>query len=149
MFYFYLVSQKHQQDGALIKIRDILMALLVGIGLSINNTRAVLEACLGKKSAFARTPKLAFTENTETQTGLASAESNYRGRIHYTSWVELCFALIYLHTLGFCIGNGIWSAVPFIGLLACGYLYTSVLSMKQALRLRNRTRKPLARQKPA
>ena len=31
--------------------------MALGIGLTITNTRAVLEALMGQKSAFARTPK--------------------------------------------------------------------------------------------
>ena len=149
VFYFYFVSQKMRPVSPLKKVRDIMMALVVGIGLSVNNTRAVIEACLGKRSAFVRTPKLAFTENEDAKGRIASAESSYRGKIHYTSWVELSFALLYLHTLAFCISDKIWSAIPFIGLLSSGYLYTAVLSMGQALRLRSQEEKPLARQKPA
>ena len=31
--------------------------MALGIGLTITNTKAVLEALIGKQSAFARTPK--------------------------------------------------------------------------------------------
>src|ERR1700734_1590435 len=55
---FYLVSQRELFPGkwyrALLYL-PFLMAL--GIGLTVTNTRAVLEALLGKKSEFARTPK--------------------------------------------------------------------------------------------
>src|SRR6202790_1558320 len=54
---FYLVSQRELFPGkwfrALIYL-PFLMAL--GIGLTVTNTRAVLEALLGKQSDFARTP---------------------------------------------------------------------------------------------
>ena len=55
---FYLVSQRElfprTWPRALLYL-PFLMAL--GIGLTITNTRAVLEALVGQKSAFARTPK--------------------------------------------------------------------------------------------
>src|SRR6202050_3544198 len=55
---FYMVSQRELFPGkwyrALLYL-PFLMAL--GIGLTVTNTRAVLEALLGKKSEFARTPK--------------------------------------------------------------------------------------------
>ncbi len=55
---FYLVSQRElfprSWPRALLYL-PFLMAL--GIGLTITNTRAVLEALVGQKSAFARTPK--------------------------------------------------------------------------------------------
>src|SRR5580700_10956600 len=55
---FYLVSQKElfpkSWPRALLYL-PLLMAL--GIGLTVTNTRAVLEALTGKQTAFARTPK--------------------------------------------------------------------------------------------
>src|SRR6202035_3318533 len=55
---FYLVSQRElfpkRWPRALLYI-PFLMAL--GIGLTVTNTRAVLEAMVGKQTAFARTPK--------------------------------------------------------------------------------------------
>src|SRR5437588_13084510 len=55
---FYLVSQKELFPGKWYRsllYLPFLMAL--GIGLTITNTKAVVEALLGKESAFARTPK--------------------------------------------------------------------------------------------
>ena len=55
---FYLVSQRElfpkTWPRALLYL-PVLMAL--GIGLTITNTKAVIEALIGKESAFARTPK--------------------------------------------------------------------------------------------
>src|SRR5438309_11955151 len=55
---FYLVSQRElfprSWPRALIYL-PFLMAL--GIGLTITNSKAVIEALIGKQSAFARTPK--------------------------------------------------------------------------------------------
>ena len=63
---FYLVSQRELFPGkwyrALLYL-PFLMAL--GIGLTVTNTRAVLEALLGKKSEFARTPKYHVAESKE------------------------------------------------------------------------------------
>ena len=54
---FYMVCQReiHTDWRARIKYLPFLMS--VGIGLSINNTRAVFEALFNKQSEFARTPK--------------------------------------------------------------------------------------------
>jgi hypothetical protein len=64
---FYLVSQRElfpkTWPRALLYL-PFLMAL--GIGLTVTNTLAVLEALIGKQSAFARTPK---TRRQERQTG--------------------------------------------------------------------------------
>ena len=56
--------------------------MALGIGLTITNTRAVLEALVGKQTAFARTPKYRV-ESQERQgsapTNIASAWDGYRG----------------------------------------------------------------------
>ena len=54
---FYMVCQReiHRDWRARIKYLPFLMS--IGIGLCINNTRAVLEALFNKQSEFARTPK--------------------------------------------------------------------------------------------
>ena len=61
---FYRVSQKElfprSWPRALLYL-PFLMAL--GIGLTITNTKAVIEALIGKESAFARTPKYSVVSN--------------------------------------------------------------------------------------
>jgi hypothetical protein len=37
--------------------RDVACTMLLGVGLSLNNTRAVLEGCMGDAGAWVRTPK--------------------------------------------------------------------------------------------
>jgi len=55
---FYLVSQKELYPGRWYKTLLYLPFLMsLGVGLTITNTKAVLEALFGIKSAFARTPK--------------------------------------------------------------------------------------------
>src|ERR1700709_1112419 len=63
---FYLVSQKELHPKTWYKTFlyvPFLMAL--GVGLTITNTKAVLEALFGIKTAFARTPKYAVKKKGE------------------------------------------------------------------------------------
>src|SRR5881275_3245501 len=63
---FYLVSQKELFPRTWYKTflyLPFLMAL--GVGLTITNTKAVLEALVGHKSAFARTPKYSVRKKGE------------------------------------------------------------------------------------
>src|SRR5437588_4764567 len=82
---FYLVSQKELFPGkwyrALLYL-PFLMAL--GIGLTITNTRAVLEALVGKQTAFARTPKYRVESKKDKV-----RVSNYRRRLGWIPWLEL------------------------------------------------------------
>src|SRR5207237_3234586 len=78
---FYLVSQKELFPKTWTRTflyLPFLMAL--GIGLTITNTRAVLEALCGVKSAFARTPKY----RVESRQDSAARARKYRRRL---GWV--------------------------------------------------------------
>ena len=54
---FYVVSQRELYPDWKTRLRYIPFLMSIGIGLAVNNTRAVLEALLHHESAFARTPK--------------------------------------------------------------------------------------------
>ena len=55
---FYLVSQKELFPGKWYRTFIFLPALMaLGIGLTLTNSKAVIEALIGHQSAFARTPK--------------------------------------------------------------------------------------------
>ena len=67
-FYAFCQMQAYPQDWKTrLKYLPLLMA--VGIGLSVNNTRAVLEAILGKQSEFVRTPKHGVERNGDDWIG--------------------------------------------------------------------------------
>jgi len=54
---FYLVSQRELYPDWRTRIKYLPFLMAVGIGLSVSNSKAVLEALLGIESSFKRTPK--------------------------------------------------------------------------------------------
>ena len=58
--------------------------MALGIGLTITNTKAVIEALIGKQSAFARTPKYSVVSK-EDKIGA----TKYRKRLGWVPWLEL------------------------------------------------------------
>jgi hypothetical protein len=105
------------------------LAMLVGLGtgLSVNNTRAVMEAILGIDSAFKRTPKFAVTgHSADWQT------SSYTLPRDPIVWVELVLALYAVGLLGWSISLGLWWLVFWLLLYAGGYSYIAHLSFVQA-----------------
>ena len=78
---FYLVSQKElfpRRWPRTFLFLPFLMAL--GIGLTLTNTRAVIEALLGIKSSFKRTPKYAVQSKADKAQG-----QKYRRRLGHCS----------------------------------------------------------------
>ena len=103
------------------------LLIALGTGLSLNNTRAVLEALFGIDSDFKRTPKFAVTDrSTAWQT------SAYVLPRDVTTWLEFGLALYSLGLLGWVISQGIWWLIPWLTLYAGGYTYVAGLGLVQA-----------------
>jgi len=101
-----------------------LMAL--GIGLTITNTKAVLEALIGKQSAFARTPKY----RVETRKDKVGAKK-YRKRLGWIPWAELMIGAYFAATVYYALDNENYITVPFLVLFVIGYWYTGLMSLLQ------------------
>ncbi len=124
---FYLVSQRElfpkTWPRALLYI-PFLMAL--GIGLTVTNTIAVLEALVGKQSAFARTPKYRV-ENKKDKV----QATKYRKRLGWVPWVELLIGSYFAMTVIYAVQNENYLTVPFLMLFVVGYWYTGLMSLLQ------------------
>jgi cellulose synthase/poly-beta-1,6-N-acetylglucosamine synthase-like glycosyltransferase len=123
---FYLVSQRevHADWRARIKYLPFLMS--IGIGLCINNTRAVFEALFNKQSEFARTPKYRIEGDTDEWVG-----KKYRQSVAVQPLIELALGLYFTATVFYALANGIYGTVPFLVLFQVGFLYTGLLSVVQ------------------
>ncbi len=124
---FYLVSQKElfpEKWPRTFLYLPFLMSL--GIGLTVTNSRAVLEAILGRKSAFARTPKY----RVESQ-GNRVHSAKYRRRLGLVPWVELLIGAYFALTVYYALDNENYITVPFLALFVLGYWYTGLMSLLQ------------------
>jgi cellulose synthase/poly-beta-1,6-N-acetylglucosamine synthase-like glycosyltransferase len=118
---FYLLSQKELEPHNW-RRNVVLMPFLVavGIGLTITNTKAVLEALLGVKSPFQRTAKYA-AETDRTRV----ARRKYRGSAGWLPLANSAVAAYFTACLGYCAAIGNWLTVPFLGLFCVGYFFTA------------------------
>jgi cellulose synthase/poly-beta-1,6-N-acetylglucosamine synthase-like glycosyltransferase len=125
-FRFYMVSQRelHADWRARLKYLPFLMS--VGIGLCVNNTRAVLEAMFHKESEFARTPKYGIERQSDEWAG-----KKYHQTVGVQSLIELALGLYFTATVFYALINQIYGTVPFLMLFQVGFLYTGLLSILQ------------------
>jgi cellulose synthase/poly-beta-1,6-N-acetylglucosamine synthase-like glycosyltransferase len=124
---FYLVSQKELFPKSWLKsllYLPLLMAL--GIGLTITNTRAVLEALVGKQTAFARTPKYRVQSKRDR-----IFASKYRKRLGWIPWIELLIGTYFALAVYYAIDNENYFTVPFLLLFVVGYWVTGLMSLLQ------------------
>ena len=124
---FYLVSQRElfprTWPRALLYL-PFLMAL--GIGLTITNTKAVIEALIGKQSAFARTPKYRVVSKQDK-----IRSTKYRKRLGWVPWVELLIGAYFASTIYYAVENENYITVPFLLLFVLGYWCTGLMSLLQ------------------
>lgn len=124
---FYLCAQRelYPKDWK----RDILFfpfVLALGIGLSINNARAVLEAVFNRRSDFCRTPKY----------GIEKAKLNWHKR-RYSAvrtaipLIEFIFALYFTYFVFQAFQSREFLSVPFLMLFQIGFAYVAFGSMWQ------------------
>jgi cellulose synthase/poly-beta-1,6-N-acetylglucosamine synthase-like glycosyltransferase len=100
--------------------------MAVGIGLSVRNAKAVLEALFGVKSDFARTPKFSIEGNTGSW-----RKKSYRNRAGWMPYLEVALGLYFGATVLYAIQNESYVTVPFLLLFVWGYLYTGFMSLGQ------------------
>jgi hypothetical protein len=116
--------------------------MALGIGLTITNTKAVLEAIIGKKSAFARTPKYRV-ESKKDKIGA----TKYRKRLGWIPWIELLVGTYFALTVYYAIDNENYITVPFLLLFVFGYWCTGLMSLLQG-RFGRGSRQTTAHTKP-
>jgi cellulose synthase/poly-beta-1,6-N-acetylglucosamine synthase-like glycosyltransferase len=135
---FYLASQRVlYPKGWTRTILYLPFIMAVGIGLSVRNAKAVLEALAGKKSEFARTPKFRIDAQGGTW-----RQKTYRNRAGWLPWLEVALGLYFAATIVYAIQNQNYLTVPFLFLFVWGYLYTGLMSLGQAYFERFRLRVP-------
>jgi cellulose synthase/poly-beta-1,6-N-acetylglucosamine synthase-like glycosyltransferase len=123
---FYMVCQHELHTDWTTRLKYLPFLMSIGIGLTINNTRAVLEALFNQQSEFARTPKYCIERQSDEWVGKQYRESGV-----IQSMIELTFGLYFTATVFYALANGIYGTVPFLVLFQVGFLYTSLLSIVQ------------------
>jgi cellulose synthase/poly-beta-1,6-N-acetylglucosamine synthase-like glycosyltransferase len=124
---FYLVSQKELYPRRWYRTFIYLPCLMgLGVGLTITNTKAVMEALFGIKSAFARTPKYSVKKKGEK-----SQASKYRKRLGFVPIIELAIGSWFAFCVWYAVTSENYFTVPFLLLFVFGYWYTGLLSLLQ------------------
>src|SRR5687767_3013447 len=126
-FRFYMVSQRElYPDSWKSRLKYLPFLMSIGIGLSVNNTRAVLEALFRNESEFARTPKYGIERASDEWAG-----KKYHQTVGVQAMIELALGLYFTGAVFYALSNQIYGTVPFLMLFQVGFLYTGLLSILQ------------------
>jgi cellulose synthase/poly-beta-1,6-N-acetylglucosamine synthase-like glycosyltransferase len=124
---FYLVAQKELRPKDWWRTFLYLpFVMATGIGISVRNAQAVVEAIIGKKSEFARTPKYKIEGKKDT-----FVTKKYRNKAGWMPYAEVLLGVYFAFTVLYAILNENYATVPFLVLFVWGYLYTGLMSLGQ------------------
>ncbi len=124
---FYMVAQRELYPrGWRSRMKYIPFLMATGIGLSITNSKAVLEALFGFHSEFVRTPKYRVEGRETTWEG-----KKYIRRGGWIPAVELSLAAYFLFTTAYSFSIENYLTSPLLMLFLMGYTYMGTMSLFQ------------------
>jgi cellulose synthase/poly-beta-1,6-N-acetylglucosamine synthase-like glycosyltransferase len=126
---FYICAQRELHPRTWMKEIMLLPCLLaLGVGLSLNNARAVLEAVFNHKSDFTRTPKYGIERKSQPW-----RNCRYMPLKSVLPVAEMFFAVYFTYFVWYAIAHGQFFSVPFLLMFQFGFLYVSFCSVIQWL----------------
>ncbi|HEX2644658.1 MAG TPA: cellulose synthase family protein [Thermoanaerobaculia bacterium] len=123
---FYLASQLVAGKGWR-QIFYIPALLGLGIGLSVNNARAVVSGLLHEGGTFERTPKYSIVRRGQDWQG-----KRYKIGPNLSVLAEVILTLYFTGCTVYAYMAGMWMSIPFLFLFVHGYGYMATLSLKPA-----------------
>ena len=128
--YFGLSQREaHNHQHWLRRMQYIPCLMSLGVGLCLNQTKAVLEGFFTDDLEFKRTPKLGVDANGD---GARNRDVRaYRAPRSLLTFLELAFALYYFAAVLVAIAIQKWASVPFIWLFFSGFAYISAMSLTE------------------
>jgi cellulose synthase/poly-beta-1,6-N-acetylglucosamine synthase-like glycosyltransferase len=127
---FYAVSQAEQGASWWDRVKHLPFVMALGIGLSINNARAVVEALMGYETGFVRTPKAGVGGSAPA----LKKKSSYRAAATLQPLIELAMAAYMTYGVVYLIRREVYYSVPFLVLFQIGYGYVALVSIYEGLR---------------
>ncbi|MGI6207263.1 MAG: glycosyltransferase [Anaerolineae bacterium] len=140
----YTLAQVVQGGRAWRRLAYLPTLVLLGTGLAVSNTRAVVRALYTDGGAFQRTPKFS----------LVGKRGDWRGRQYMvgadpSTLGELGMALYALATIAVALSRGSVYAVPFLALYVAGFTYVAASSLREARAEREGARRAALSSQPS
>jgi cellulose synthase/poly-beta-1,6-N-acetylglucosamine synthase-like glycosyltransferase len=125
---FYIHSQKETYPDWKSRLKYIPWCLAMGMGISFNNGRAVVEGLVGHESPFNRTPKFNVVTKRDRWFG-----KGYDVKQNIMSFLELAVGLYFIPVLYYCFSVQVYFPLPFLVLFCTGFLFVGGMSFGQGL----------------
>ncbi|MBI4849372.1 MAG: glycosyltransferase [Nitrospirae bacterium] len=126
--FFYMCSQREIHKNWKSRLIYMPMLMSLGIGLSVSNSKGVLEALFNRETEFKRTPKYSIEKKRDKWFG-----KKYRGEMNFLVVLELLLGIYFTFNIYFAYVNKIYVSIPFLMIFQMGYFYVAFLSLYQVI----------------
>ena len=123
---FYVLSQRAVGENWVAQLRYLPLLMAVGVGLTVNNTLAVVGARADGWHDFERTAKYAVVDRRDDW-----LSKRYRRSSVAQPLVELGFGLYYTAAVVYAGSTGLFALLPVLCLFQVGFLYSALLPFVQ------------------
>ena len=121
---FYLISQRELYPDWRLRLKYLPFLMSLGIGLSVSNSKAVMEALFGIKTSFKRTPKYKI----ETKNDLWATKKYLRGT-GVMPLFELSLGAYFGLVVLYAFASESYPTIPFLMLFVVGFTYMGLMSI--------------------
>lgn len=130
LFLFYLVCQREIYSNWRERLRYIPGMFALAIGISVNNSKAVLEGILNHQSEFKRTPKFRIESKRDLW-----RNKIYRSEKSAVPILEFMLGVYFTVAVFVAVFKGMYVSIPFFALFQFGFFYSSVTSLFELRKL--------------
>ena len=122
---FYAMSQRELGGRWWARLRDLPALIALGLGLSVNNAAAVVQALSSRTGEFRRTPKYGVT----ARAGAPARPVRYRQAAVFQPLIEIAFGAWFTFAVAYALAAGAYLLVPFLALFPLGFFYAGFTSL--------------------
>ncbi len=126
---FYMASQGEQGRSLWNRVKYLPLVMALGIGLAVNQARAVVEALMGYETGFTRTPK-----HGVKSAGESVARKRYKAAVTFQPIVELALAGYMTYGVMYLVEREVYYSLPFLVLFQVGFAYVGLASVYEGIR---------------
>ena len=124
----YLTATATQHRSLLKRLKSFPVLVIVGFGLSLSTTIAVVEGLFSKGGAFIRTPKLNLDNRRKNKQKI---DHGYVAPLSSLVWIEIALGLYAMFT-GVVLAHYIgWGIIPWMVIYTLGFFYIAGLNLLQ------------------
>ncbi len=123
---FYIASQREIGIPWWGRIKYLPFIMALGIGMCVNQSKAVIEAIVGYETGFTRTPKMGVHGRDRSW-----LQKRYRTLLTAQPLLELALGAYLTSAIWFALDKGVYFSLPFLLLFQWGFFYVGLVSLLQ------------------